>query len=184
MIFSVQRFLEDHLNTRNLVDVDQYAVRIANLYDQTRSAKRERQFLASMGRIRTVLFRNNPELDRATFERDLLRRLDDRFKKKIVAEEATVFPRGVSPERRSLLRAPRRNIRVLLNEFRSAVEARAVDSFWTSRKRGELRPRPEKIAQALLAVFAKASMCASNRSTARRRAPGPRIAWVAMHCVS
>ena len=50
----------------------------------------------------------------------------------------------------------RRSIAALLNEFRHAVEARAIDSFWISRKKRRLRARPETIAQALLAVFAKA----------------------------
>lgn len=54
------------------------------------------------------------------------------------------------------LRARRRSIQALLGEFRAAVEARAIDVFWDSRQGHRLRSRPEKIAQALLAVFAKA----------------------------
>ncbi len=40
-------------------------------------------------------------------------------------------------------------------EFKRAVEARAVDAFWDSRKKRILRSRPEKIAQGRLAVFAR-----------------------------
>jgi hypothetical protein len=43
----------------------------------------------------------------------------------------------------------------VLSEFKRAVEARAIDMFWDSRGKGRLRSRPEKIAQGLLAVFAK-----------------------------
>jgi hypothetical protein len=43
----------------------------------------------------------------------------------------------------------------MLEQFRRAVEARGVDSFWVSRAAGRLRGRPERIAQALLAVFVK-----------------------------
>lgn len=44
---------------------------------------------------------------------------------------------------------------ILLSEFKKAVESRAVDAFWDSRRKGRLRSRPEKIAQGLLAVFAR-----------------------------
>ncbi|MGI8408117.1 MAG: hypothetical protein ACR2L3_06370 [Actinomycetota bacterium] len=40
-------------------------------------------------------------------------------------------------------------------EFKKTVEGRAIDAFWRSRKKHKLRSRPEKIAQGLLAVFAK-----------------------------
>jgi hypothetical protein len=45
---------------------------------------------------------------------------------------------------------------VLLAEFKNAVESRAIDGFWRSRRKGQLRAKPEKLAQVLLAVFAKA----------------------------
>jgi hypothetical protein len=51
--------------------------------------------------------------------------------------------------------APRRTVSNLLREFKHAVEARAIDVFWQSRKKGNLRPKPEEIAQALFAVFTK-----------------------------
>ncbi len=40
-------------------------------------------------------------------------------------------------------------------ESRKVVESRGIDAFWDSRRANCLRSRPEKIAQALLAVFAK-----------------------------
>ena len=64
------------------------------------------------------------------------------------------FERSLAPAR-GRLRAHRRSILALLSEFKRAVEARAVDAFWKSRKKHRLRSRPEKIAQGLLAVFAK-----------------------------
>jgi hypothetical protein len=46
-------------------------------------------------------------------------------------------------------------IKQLLADFKGAVEARAIDCFWDSRKNNRLRLNPEKFGQALLAVFAK-----------------------------
>jgi hypothetical protein len=43
----------------------------------------------------------------------------------------------------------------LLSEFKKAIEARALDTLWTSRKKGILRPKPEEIVQGALAMFAR-----------------------------
>ena len=153
MIFSVQRYLEDYLERRQLRDVDQYSVALANLYAAKRGRSSKPEFQKSVRRIKTVFFRSNPALKRLEFERDLIARLDERFlKKKAVDGLPTVFPGGVAKER-IRLRARRRSMAGLLQQFKAATEARAVDSFWVSRKRGELRSRPERIAQALLGVF-------------------------------
>ena len=64
-----------------------------------------------------------------------------------------MFPGGVVQEAKRLGQQ-RRSIRKLLESFKSAVEARAIDSFWQSRKKGNLRRRPEVIAQSLLSLFA------------------------------
>lgn len=154
MIFSIQRFIEDHLESRRLEDIDQYAVGIANLYDQSRKRKSDAQILASMHRMRTAFFRVNQTLNRADFEKSLLGRLDSRFKKKLLNSATLVFPGGVAKER-VRIRAARRSIHNLLKEFKNALESRAIDAFWISRKRGQLRSHPEKIAQALLVMFAK-----------------------------
>jgi hypothetical protein len=60
----------------------------------------------------------------------------------------------VQRERREV-QQQRRSIGLLLREFKSAVESRAVASFWQSRAAGRLHQRPEETAQALLAVFFK-----------------------------
>jgi hypothetical protein len=155
MIFSIQRFLEDHFQKRRLEDPDQYAVSVANLYDRARPQKTEQQFLSAMRRIHTAFFRSNSSVDRSQFEKSLLKDLDSRFKKKAQDDAITSFPGGVSTERSRLRRQPRRSIRRLLDQFKKAVESRAIDSFWISRKQNKLRHRPETIAQALLALFAK-----------------------------
>lgn len=152
MIFSIQRYIEDHLARRGIDDRDQYAVAIANLYDSCRAEASEDEFLARMRKTRTLLFRNNPSLDRAEFEAALLKRLDKKFQKKNDAQPS--FPGGVVREARQLRKNPR-TIRRLVTAFKQAIEARAVDPFWKSRKKNNLRPKPENIAQALLAVFAK-----------------------------
>jgi len=155
MIFSIQHHLEDHLNRRGLTDVDQYAVKIANLYDRSRAARTQKQFLVLMGRIRTAFFSANRNLNRLQFETALLNQLDKRFQKKNRIEAFPGFPGGVAPERARLQREPRRSIASILAAFKHAFESRAIDTLWVSRKSGQLQPRPEKIAQGLLAMFAK-----------------------------
>jgi hypothetical protein len=154
MLFTIQAYLEDYLNKRNLIDPDGYAVRLANLYFYQRSRMETPQFLRKVGRIRTVIFANNGIQDRAEFEKMLIDRLDKQFKKKLEIDNPT-FPGGTESERKRLQRLPRRTIGNLLGEFKHAIEARAIDVFWQSRKKGKLRPNPEKIAQALFAVFTK-----------------------------
>ena len=151
MIFSIQRYLEDHLSRRRLSDPDQYAVRLANLYDRLRLDSSFDEFLGAMARIRTAFFRANTQIDRRDFESNLLTALDRKFdlKKKSPIEE---FPGGYGTERKRLRKSPRRISRIL-DEFRSAVEARAIDVFWKSRQRGDLQHQPERVGQGLLAVF-------------------------------
>jgi len=158
MIFSIQRFVEDYLKACGLSGGDQYAVALANLYDHSRVDKNEQQFLLAMRRIRTTVFRANANLNRANFEKSLLKRLDTRFKKKLRSDNPTTFPGGVVLERARILKAKRKSINGLLKEFKHAVESKAIDTFWVSRKRGQLRPKPEKIAQGLLAMFAKGAI--------------------------
>jgi hypothetical protein len=153
MVFSVQRFIEDYLNRRSINDTDQYAVAVANLYDQSRSSLSQEEFLLRMRRIRTSLFRRNRALDRPGFETTLLRRLDAKFKKKLNPSGQS-FPGGLKSEARRF-RKSRRSIGKLLAGFKDAVEARAIDGFWNSRRKNRLKAKPEQIAQGLLAVFAK-----------------------------
>lgn len=155
MLFTIQTFLEDYLSRRNISDPDGYAVRVANLYYHDRASMETNAFSRRMRRVRTLLFINNSGIKRAEFENELLARLDKKFKKKLGADEL-LFPGGTVLEQRRLRRRPRITIEAILDEFRKAVEARAVDVFWESRKRGKLHRRPEKIAQGLFAVFAKA----------------------------
>src|SRR5262249_5620432 len=63
------------------------------------------------------------------------------------------FPGGVARERLRIQKLPQRSIRTILEEFKHATEARSVDTVWQSRAAGKLRPRPEKVAQAMLAQF-------------------------------
>jgi len=153
-VFSVQHFLEDHFEQRGLADIDQYAVRVANAFERI-PADMAVEFVArQIGRIHTAFFRRNPAIERKEFERQLASALLRRFKKKEHDIGLDAFERALAPARRRL-RARQRSIKCLLSEFALAVEARGLDAFWTSRKNGVLRAKPEKIAQAFLAVFAK-----------------------------
>jgi hypothetical protein len=153
-IFSVQRFLEDHFERRGLTDVDQYAVRVANTFERIGSKVSDNSLAAELRHVRTAFFRRNHDLNRKEFELQLAAALRRRFKKKTLDPATNDFERGLAPTR-ARLRAQRRSIGALLSEFKLAVEARAVDGFWDSRTKRRLRAKPEKIAQSLLAVFAK-----------------------------
>lgn len=82
MIFSIQRYLEDHFNQRGLRDIDQYAVTLAALYDRERYGRTSEQFLSMMKRMRTAFYRRNAQIARPLFEKKLLVLLDSKFKKK------------------------------------------------------------------------------------------------------
>lgn len=150
MIFSVQRYLEDYFERLGLRDVDQYAVKLANVYSSLNPNISDADALSSIHRIRTVFFRNNHDLERSEFESSILGLLKRQFKKKNRAQE---FPGGLTNEKRRLSRSRRRTIKSLLELFRGAVEARAIDGFWQSRKQNKLKNKPEEIGQGLLAVF-------------------------------
>ena len=150
MIFSIQRYVEDYAARRSLNDPDQYSVKLANLYDAERSRyDSDADFLKKMHRIRTSFFISNG-LDRSTFEKQFLTRLNRKFKKKISPIES--FPGGVKPEKSRLNKKPR-SIGRILEQFKKGVEARGIDSFWESRQKGKLQSKPEKIGQSLIALF-------------------------------
>lgn len=152
-VFSMQRFIEDFLIRQGLDDLDQYAVSLANLYDEKRSFFSQKEFLARMYRIRTVMFKNKQEVGRSEIEKILLTKLDQRFQKKNSYSQIQ-FPGGVAPECKRL-HSRLRTIKRTLLEFKKAVEARAIDGFWRARSKHQLRSKPECIAQTFLAVFLK-----------------------------
>jgi len=90
-------------------------------------------------------------VNRAEFESELIKLLNRHFKKNTLRE----FPGGVTIEERRLSQSHRKTIRLLLESFCHAVESRAIDVFWQSRKKNKLAKKPEKIGQGLLAVFLK-----------------------------
>jgi len=151
MIFSVQRFIEDYFERRHLSDIDQYAVKLANAFAPDIHTA-DTKMLTAFSRIRTVFFRNNPNLKRKVFESQLLKLLRSRFKKKVQLPQ---FPGGIAVEKRTIFRRSRVTIGSIISGFRHAVEARAIDVFWNSRKKNHLAQRPEKVGQALFATFAR-----------------------------
>jgi hypothetical protein len=153
MIFSVQRYLEDYFERRGLTDVDQYAIHVANAFERLGPRISEEATARQLRRIRTVFFRRN-NLDRDDFEVQLAATLRRKFQKKKNDISFKGFEQRIASAR-TRLGSRRRSIALLLSEFKRAVEARAVDAFWESRKKHRLRRKPEKIAQALLAIFAK-----------------------------
>ena len=172
MIFSIQRQLEDFFERRGLRDPDQYAVKLANFYDQNRSRWDRKHFLRSMNRIHTLFFRANTSIIRADFESQVLATLDKRHKnckKKKVKEKPSLdeFPGGVQYEKKRIRSHPKR-ISNLLSEFSRAVQARCVDVFWRSRSARHLRNQPEQVGQALLATFLKGVLRIANKGLVLR----------------
>jgi len=95
MIFSIQRDLEDYFNRGGFTDPDQYAIALAKLYDRGRQGKTSAAFLSSMRKIRTAFFRANNRVQRSTFERKVLSRLDGKFKKKAFFSSHRPSQRGL-----------------------------------------------------------------------------------------
>jgi hypothetical protein len=83
-IFSVQHFLEDHFAQRNLTDIDQYAVHVANVFDRAATNATAQTLARQMSRLQTSFFRRNDSLKRKEFEQQLATTLLRRFKKKIM----------------------------------------------------------------------------------------------------
>jgi Holliday junction resolvase len=153
MIFSIQNYLEDYFHRRNLRDLDQYAVKIANRYARRRKSESESAFLNGMRRLQTTFYKNNSSLNRNAVERDILNRLDYKFQKGNPGAIDQLFGAGLALERTRLRRMQRRTIGAILQSFRRATQARTIDALWSSRQAGQLRSRPEKIAQALFTQF-------------------------------
>ncbi len=155
MIFSIQRLVEEYITRRGLADVDQYAVKVANLYDRMAAQPDTDSLAKALSTVRTTFFRRNAAVDRKRFEQALSVRLAQSLKKKTPdAELLEGFRKGLSPWRRAT--SKRLSMLVLLAGFKDAVESRAADAFWVSRRRGATRAKAEKLAQALLAVYTKA----------------------------
>ncbi len=159
MIFRIQVYLEDYFNKSQLIDSDGYAVNLANMYSHDRLKIDEISFLKKVHKINTTFFANNSIDNRREIEAKLVKKLDKKFKKK---QSKTMFPGGIVKEKENFSYLPRLTINHLLDMFCSAVEARAVDQFWVSRKKGLLRDHPEKIGQGLFATFVEGSLIFRN----------------------
>jgi hypothetical protein len=157
MLFSIQTYLEEYISKRNMIDSDGYAIKLANLYFYYRSKITDEQFLSKVAHIRTVLFLNNGVTHRKEFEHTLIRRLDNKYKKKLTNNNQD-FPGGTQLESVKLQQLPKLTIENVLEEFCDAVEARGIDAFWESRVQGRLRRKPEKIGQALFSLFTKGAI--------------------------
>ncbi len=102
MIFSIQRYLEDYFNRCGLSDPDQYAIKLATLYDRERHDKTVDAFLSAMNRIRTVFYRRNPQAQREVFKRHVLTLLDKKFKKKDYSSSQKQSPQELKIRARTL----------------------------------------------------------------------------------
>jgi hypothetical protein len=148
MLFTVQAFLEDYFRNHGLSDPDGYAVKAANLFFFQRDAYRSvKDFHKRMHRIQTVFYLTNHINNRSLFENQLVTKLESKFAKNSKSDLKKIIDTVISRSPKN----KRRTIDQLLSDFKSVVEASAVDSFWKSRKKNILKDKPEKIAQGLLA---------------------------------
>jgi len=150
-IFSVQRLIEDALERSGIQDDGRYSVAAANLYFRFGKQESDDELLRRFRRIQTVTFKNNPQISRLAFEKQLLRLLR-RMVKLSGAMDLLSVPAAKS-ELRRLNRKPRRSIKSVLLAFQRATQGRTVDAFWISRVAQKLQKRPETIAQSMLTQF-------------------------------
>ena len=176
MIFALQHFLEDYFEKRGLADNDQYAVRLANLYGKRRWTASRPAFEKAMHRIQTVFFKGNTIANRTIFEVRLLGILEEKFPKKKSANLPPEFPGGLAAEKKKVEQKERLSVRSVLDLFKSAVENRAVDGFWKSRRKGKLVAGPEKVGQGLLAVLLQAVL--HGRSGFSVNEVGSGVGWI------
>ena len=113
MLFTIQAYLEDYLSNRRLQDTDGYAVSLANLYFHQRRTSSNESLLRRMRKINTVLFENNNIPSRSNFEKNLLIRLDNKFKKKLSLLNLKGFPGGVRDEKKKWHKLKKRTIQTL-----------------------------------------------------------------------
>jgi hypothetical protein len=155
MLFTIQSYLEDHFRNRGLIDSDGYSVKVANLYYYQRGASRSlEEFLLKFHRVKTVFYLNNRLEERSSFEKQLVSKIERKFGKYSRQYLGKLTGKRFIP----LNKSKRVTIESLLLNFKSIVEAGAIDSFWKSRKKNQLKDKPEKIAQALLASCLKMAL--------------------------
>src|SRR6266540_3670741 len=143
MLFTIQSYLEDHFRNRGLIDSDGYSVKVANLYYFQRGAIGSlEEFLLKIHRVKTVFYLNNRLESRTGFEQQLVSKMETKFGK-----YSRQFLGKISGKRfMPLSKFKRLTIESLLLNFKSIVEAAAIDSFWKSRKKNMLKDKPEEIA--------------------------------------
>jgi hypothetical protein len=171
MIFSVQGFLQDHFNKRNLTDADQYAVTIANIL-ASRAPANEKLLLRQIRKIKTSFFRINPALDRNAFEEKLAKTLHKKFRKQKAAADVNFLRSAIKAEKSRVSKGERRSVGEMLVRFGQSIEARGVDVLWESRAAQKLRKRPENIAQSILATYFLGSTDRSGGNVFRELSSG------------
>ncbi|EKE05532.1 MAG: hypothetical protein ACD_19C00230G0001 [uncultured bacterium] len=157
MLFSIQAYIEEYLASKNITDTDGYAVKLANLYYFNRLNYDNLNFTNKVNRIHSLIFYSNSISDRRAFIQILVNRVDYFFKASL-EKNINTFPGGTIDELKKIQQKPKLTIEFLLSEFSKATEARAIDAFWISRIKGNLRQKPEKIGQTLFTLFAMGTL--------------------------
>ena len=151
MLFSIQGYIQDSFNKRGFQDDDGYAVKIANFYFHNRKKCSDDEIVNKIHRLRTNFFLINDITNRKDFESKLISKLDKLFLVSLAAVPKTILKsiEEVPPKEKKF----RLTICILLERFAKSVERKGVEAFWISRKKGELRKKPEKIASNDLCIF-------------------------------
>lgn len=158
-LYRIQGAVLDELSRLGMADRDGYSQQLAQLYLSSRTRVDQSGFIAAARRIRTGTF-GVRRGSRAEATDTLVRRLDSRFLADLERWRAPVHTSTEQPLRVVRLGVAARiratgpaAFQKILAEYRSAIRLHGVDEFWESRRKGQLRARPESLAQHSLTMF-------------------------------
>ncbi len=158
MLYSVQSEVLTFLGLAGLRDRDGFAAAAAERYLAHRANTTSGAAVGKLMSIQTSTF-STRRRERRSLTTELVQRLDKKFIKSLTTVPSRLRPMGAERTRviglgqRSRRRGGEVAFSELIARFKAAVEADGIDPFWKSRKKSELRPRPEQIGQLSLMMF-------------------------------
>lgn len=157
-LFRLQGFVLDELAALGLQDRDGFSAQVAQLYLARRPLTTSGEFLKIVAAVRTTTFAPKKH-QRSEVTAHLLKVLDRRYLARLNSRTTMSAPTSTKAKKIGVLasgarRASGRNqFHELMLEFRTAVRLNGIAGFWHSRSKGQLKPKPESIAQQALAMF-------------------------------
>jgi len=169
LLYRVQGAVLDQTAALGFPDRDGFAAALADLYVFTRASRSLDRFLGNAARIRTGTFAPKRRERRIVTEQ-VVHALDRRFLSHLSRWETPMPASKTQQVRVGRLRSGarakgktgRQQFDALIREFRKAIELNGVQEFWESRRKQQLRQRPESLAQVALSIFLHAPVKARN----------------------